>query len=230
MSASLQLVLLGRGKTGSLVEEVARERGHSLRVLEAEENAGGRAITRDSMQGVDAVIDFTTPTAVVGNIAACAAAGVNMVVGTTGWQQKLESIRPMVVESGIGFVWGTNFSVGVNLFFGVAKAVASAQKHGYRMQIAEKHHIHKKDAPSGTAVTIQQILASQGGEAPPIESIRDGEIVGTHVILLDGPDDTMMLVHDAKSRRGFADGAVRAAEWVKGKRGFYEFKDIFEEV
>jgi len=229
MSAPLHLVLLGRGKTGSLVETIARERGHEVRIIASAENPGGKAITADSMQGVDAVIDFTTPSAVVGNIAACAAAGVNMVVGTTGWQNKLASLQPMVEQSGIGFVWGTNFSIGVNIFFAITQAAAIAQKHGYMVRIAEKHHVHKKDAPSGTAVTMQKLLTAQGGEAQ-IESIREGETIGTHVVLIDGPEDTMMLVHDAKSRRGFAEGAVRAAEWLTGKKGFYEFKDIFNKL
>ena len=222
--------MLGRGKTGAQVIEIAKERGHNVRVLGAADNAGGKAITRETMQGVDALLDFTTPTAVIPNITAACAAGVNMVVGTTGWQQKLASIQPMVEESGIGFVWGTNFSVGVNLFFDIARAAAAAEKHGYAVRVVERHHIHKKDAPSGTAVTIQNLLTNPGQEPPPIESIREGETIGTHVILMDGADDTMMLVHDAKSRRGFAEGAVRAAEWLAGKRGIYEFKDIFSNL
>jgi 4-hydroxy-tetrahydrodipicolinate reductase len=229
MSAPLQLVLLGHGKTGSLVEEVARQRGHKVRIITADNNPGGSGITKDSMQGMDAVIDFTTPLAVIPNITACAMAGVNMIVGTTGWYNHIATVETLVKESNIGFVWGSNFSIGVNLFFQIAQASATAQKHGYTIRVAEKHHIHKKDAPSGTAVTIQKLLTANGGDAP-IESIREGETVGTHIILVDGEDDTMMLVHDAKSRRGFALGAVRAAEWVAGKHGFYEFKDIFTQL
>jgi 4-hydroxy-tetrahydrodipicolinate reductase len=125
-------------------------------------------------------------------------------------------------------LFGSNFSVGVNLFFEIVRAAAPALKFGYSAQLMERHHMQKKDAPSGTAVTIKKVLEEASGESVgDIASVREGETVGMHVVTLDSTADTMMLVHDAKSRRGFAEGAVRAAEWLQGKTGFYEFKDVF---
>ena len=128
-------------------------------------------------------------------------------------------------RSGSGFLYASNFSVGVNIFFEIASAAAAALQQGYAARIVERHHAQKKDAPSGTAASIKQRLGSGDVE---ITSIREGEAVGQHVIMLDSPNDTMMLVHDAKSRRGFAEGAVLAAEWLQGKKGFFEFKDVLK--
>ncbi len=222
----MRLLLLGRGKTGSLVAEVARERKHDVRVMGAEENPGGSALTPDALRDVDAVIDFTTPQAVIPNIIGAMQARKPMVVGTTGWYDKLQMVRDLVRESDGAFLYAPNFSVGVNIFFEVAKAVAAALKHGYGGHIVERHHAQKKDAPSGTAARLQQLLQDGSGEKLEITSIREGDVVGTHVMLFDSPNDTMMFTHDAKSRRGFAEGAVLAAEWLPGRKGFFEFKDV----
>jgi 4-hydroxy-tetrahydrodipicolinate reductase len=226
----MNIVLVGHGKTGSLVAEIGRERGHQVRIIEEEENANGAALTRVSLAGVDAVIDFTTPHAVIANIEACARAGANLVVGTTGWYSEIPRVQQLVNQSGIGFVFAPNFSIGVNLFFQIARTAAAALKHGYKGSLMERHHIHKKDAPSGTAVTIQQLMEQNGGEKLEITSVREGETVGMHVILLDSDSDSILMTHDAKNRRGFAEGAVRAAEWIAGKKGFYEFRDIFDQL
>jgi 4-hydroxy-tetrahydrodipicolinate reductase len=226
----LNLLILGKGKTGSLVAEIAGERGHSVRVLSGQENPEGRGISPELVKGLDAVIDFTTPEAVLKNISACARLGANMVIGTTGWYSEIPYVRKLVEENKTGLVYGSNFSVGVNVFFEIARAAASAAAHSYTIKIVERHHQHKKDAPSGTAVSIQQVIKEASASQPEITSIREGETVGTHVILLDSPNDTMMLVHDSKSRRGFAEGAVKAAEWIKGKKGFYDFRQIFKEL
>jgi 4-hydroxy-tetrahydrodipicolinate reductase len=127
-------------------------------------------------------------------------------------------------------LYGSNFSVGVNIFFEIVAKAAEGIAQGYTPQIVERHHTHKKDAPSGTAVSIQRIVEETAKVKPEITSVREGETVGTHVLLLDSPSDTMMLVHDAKNRRGYAEGAVRAAEWLKGKTGFYEFRKMFREL
>jgi len=226
----MNILVLGRGKTGTLVAEVAEQRGHKVTAWGAAENPAGAALTQERLAEFDVVIDFTTPTAVLENIGAVARAGKNMVVGTTGWQTELEWAHHLADSNGIGFLYGSNFSVGVNLFFEIAETAASAQRLGYTAAITERHHTQKKDAPSGTAVTIQKVLGGGDGNLPEITSIREGDTVGTHVIFLDSPYDSMMLVHDAKSRLGFAEGAVRGAEWLQGKRGFYEFKDIFREL
>lgn len=226
----MNLVLLGYGKTGSIVAEIAKERGHQVTVIAEDKNRHGEALTRDSLSGVDAVIDFTTPEAVIPNIEACVRAGINMVVGTTGWYGELDRVQKMVEEAGTGFLWASNFSIGVNLFFHIVHMAANAMNYGYIASIMERHHVHKKDAPSGTAVVMQRLIEQVAGKKPEITSLREGETVGLHVLLLDSPADTIMLTHDAKNRRGFAQGAVRAAEWLAGKKGFYEFAGIFDQL
>ena len=227
----MKFLILGRGKTGSLVAEVARARGHEARVAGATDNAAGAALSTDSLREIDAVIDFTTPHAVVAHIEACVNAGKNMVVGTTGWYGELDRVREMVQAHGTGFVYAANFSVGVNLFLDAARAAAAALHHDYSGQIFERHHVHKKDAPSGTAIAIQGVMREASGKDDlEITSFREGEVVGMHEIVLESPADRIYLCHDAKSRQGFADGAVRAAEWLAGKKGFYDFKDVWREL
>ena len=226
----MNLLLLGRGKTGSLVEEVARLRGHSVQVLTSQENQHGAALTGDRLRGVDALIDFTSADAVLENIRSCIASRKAIVVGTTGWYQHIPEIEHEVRAADAAVLYGSNFSVGVNVFFEIIGAAAAAIPHGYTAKIVERHHAHKKDAPSGTAISMQRIVAESAKTEPEITSVREGETVGTHVLLLDSASDTMMLVHDAKNRRGYADGAVRAAEWLKGKSGFYEFRKIYREL
>jgi 4-hydroxy-tetrahydrodipicolinate reductase len=232
----MNILILGRGKTGSLVAEVARRRGHEVHVVGAAENANCAALTPEALRNIDAVIDFTAPSCVVGHIEACVTAGKNMVVGTTGWPTEADRIRKLVASHGTGFVYAANFSVGVNLFLDVARAAAAALRHNYSGQIFERHHVQKKDAPSGTAIAIQRVMREASGknkdkdEDLEITSFREGEVVGLHEVVLESPADRIYLCHDAKSRQGFADGAVRAAEWLAGKKGFYEFKDVWKEL
>ena len=226
----MNILVLGKGKTGSLVAEVAANRGHTVTAWGEAENPGGSALTQERLQPFEAVIDFTTPTAVMENIRACARAGKNIVVGTTGWYAELTAVHELAERTGIGFLYGSNFSIGMNVFFEIARDASLALKLGYEAKISERHHTEKKDAPSGTAVTLQKILGAATGASPEITSIREGDTVGTHVMFLDSAYDSMMLVHDAKSRLGFAEGAVRGAEWLRDKKGFFEFKDIFREL
>jgi 4-hydroxy-tetrahydrodipicolinate reductase len=232
----MNILILGRGKTGSLVAEVARRRGHKVQVVGTAENANCAALTPEALRDIDAVIDFTAPLCVVGHIEACVTAGKNMVVGTTGWHDDADRIRKLVESGGTGFVYAANFSVGVNLFLDVARAAAAALRHNYSGQIFERHHVHKKDAPSGTAIAIQRVMREASGknkdkdEDLEITSFREGEVVGLHEVVLESAADRIYLCHDAKSRQGFADGAVRAAEWLAGKKGFYEFKDVWREL
>ena len=228
----MNFLLLGRGKTGSLVAEVAAERKHHVRTADIEENRGGAALTPEKLCEIDVVIDFTEPGSVIANIEATVRAGKNMVVGTTGWYAELDRIRRLVEQCGTGFVYASNFSVGVNLFFDVARAAAKALGHGYSGQIFERHHVHKKDAPSGTALAIQQLIREASGtnENLEITSFREGEVVGLHEVVFESANDRIYLCHDAKSRRGFGEGAVRAAEWIAGKQGFYDFKDVWREM
>ncbi len=228
----MNLLLLGRGKTGSLVAEVARERHHAVEIAGATENASLTALAPDKLASVEVVIDFTAPDCVVSNIEACLHAGKNMVVGTTGWYGDLDRVRRLVEQHNTGFVYSPNFSIGVNLFFEVTRNSAAALRHGYSGQIFERHHVHKKDAPSGTAMQMQQIVQEASGRAEPLEitSFREGEVVGLHELVFESANDRIYLCHDAKSRRAFAEGAVLAAEWLAGRKGFYDFKDIWHEL
>jgi 4-hydroxy-tetrahydrodipicolinate reductase len=228
----MNLLILGRGKTGSLVAEVARQRHHRVQVVGAAENRANAALTPDKLTETAVVIDFTAPSCVLSHIEACVRAGKDMVVGTTGWYGELNRVHKMVEDCGTGFVYAANFSVGVNLFLEVARTAAAALQHDYSGQIFERHHATKKDAPSGTAIALQRAMreATSGSEELEIISFREGEVVGMHEVVLESAADRIYLCHDAKSRLGFADGAVRAAEWLVGKKGFYEFKNVWREV
>lgn len=226
----MHLLILGRGKTGSLVAEVAHERRHHVHSFDINDNPHACALTPETLKDFDVVIDFTAPEAALENIGACAQARKNLVVGTTGWYAEIPTVRRIVEESGIGFVFAGNFSVGVNLFYDIVRAAATALKHEYSGQIFERHHVHKLDAPSGTATVVQNLIKQVSGHELEITSFREGEVVGMHEVVLESPNDTIYVCHDAKSRRGFADGAVRAAEWIAGKKGFFDFKDIWREL
>jgi 4-hydroxy-tetrahydrodipicolinate reductase len=226
----MKLLLLGAGKTGSLVAEVARERGHEVDVLHSSENRRASGLISDRLDPTDVVIDFTTPDCVLENIHACVRAGKNMVVGTTGWYSEISDIQREVEAHNTGFVYGSNFSIGVNLFFNLVQAAAPALQHKYLPHIYERHHAQKKDAPSGTAVTIQSLLRQNSDFEIEVTSFREGEVVGMHEVVFDSGVDTIYLCHDAKSRRGFAEGAIRAAEWIIGKKGFFDFKDVWREL
>jgi 4-hydroxy-tetrahydrodipicolinate reductase len=228
----VNLLILGCGKTGSLVAEVARARGHNVRALDVDENADASALTPAFLAPFDVAIDFTTPSAVIANAEACIRAGKNLVVGTTGWYEQLPRLREMVVSAKTGFLYGSNFSIGVNLFFEIVATAAAALKYDYSGQILERHHAQKKDAPSGTAITIQKIVREAGGKEKEVEivSFREGDVVGMHEVIFNSSGDRIYLCHEAKSRRGFAEGAVRAAEWLAGKTGFHEFRSVWREL
>ena len=226
----MHLLILGRGKTGSLVAEVAQQRHHKTQILGSADNAGGAGLRRERLDAVDLVIDFTTPAAVMANITAVCAAGKNMVVGTTGWHGELPRVRKLVEQHKTGLVYAANFSIGVNLFFDVARAAGAAPLYGYLPQIFERHHAHKKDAPSGTAIALQRIVKEAGRVEPEITSFREGEVVGMHELVMESANDRIYLCHDAASRRGFAEGAILAAEWLAGKKGFFDFKDIWRDL
>jgi 4-hydroxy-tetrahydrodipicolinate reductase len=228
----MNLLILGRGKTGALVADVAGARRHRVHVAGANENVDCAALSADSLRQIDSVIDFTTAHSVLSHVEACVKAGKSMVVGTTGWYKEIDHVRKLVEEHGTGFLYAANFSLGLNLFLDVARAAATALQHDYTGRIFERHHAHKKDAPSGTAITLQRLMIEASGTREDLEitSFREGEVVGMHEVILESPVDRIYLCHDAKSRRGFAEGAVRAAEWLAGKKGFYDFKDVWREL
>jgi 4-hydroxy-tetrahydrodipicolinate reductase len=222
------ILVLGKGKTGSYVAQVASERGHGVRALDITENEGASALTAPSLAGVDVVIDFTAPEAAVQNMRAVLAVGARIVVGTTGWYAHLNEMKALAIRRGGGLLYGTNFSIGVQKLFRLTAELAKLD--GYTFSITETHHVTKLDAPSGTAITLQQIVeAAQPGTKVEVTSHRVGDAKGEHVVTGTGPDDIIELKHDALSRRGFALGAVRAAEWINGKQGTWDFRDIFDQ-
>jgi 4-hydroxy-tetrahydrodipicolinate reductase len=222
-------LVLGKGKTGSLVAEVARERGHGVRALDINENQQASALTAPNLAGVDVVIDFTTPSAAVENIRAVLALGCRIVVGTTGWYAQLPELRAIAQRRGGGLLYGTNFSMGVQKLFRLTAELARIEN--YKFSISETHHTSKLDAPSGTAITLKEIISSvQPGINVPIESHRVGDANGEHIVTARSEHDVIELRHDAHSRRGFAIGAVRAAEWLYAKSGVWEFREIFDQL
>jgi 4-hydroxy-tetrahydrodipicolinate reductase len=223
------ILVLGKGKTGSLVAEVARERGHGVRALDINENPHASALTAAHLAGVDVIVDFTGPEAAVENMRAVLSLGGRIVVGTTGWYDKLNDMKALAAKRSAGLLYGTNFSIGVQKLFRLTAELARLE--GYEFSIAETHHITKLDAPSGTAVTLKQIVqAAQPGMEIPVTSHRVGDAKGEHVVTAKSDVDVIEIRHDAFSRRGFAVGAVRAAEWLSGKSGVWEFREIFDQL
>jgi 4-hydroxy-tetrahydrodipicolinate reductase len=228
----MQFLVLGKGKTGSLVAEIALERGHFVRALDVTENQHAAALTEGNLKDVDAVIDFTAPEAAVENMSAVLAHGGRIVVGTTGWYARLQEMRSKAQERG-ALLYGTNFSIGVQKLFQLTAALA--QLDGYTFSIAETHHTSKIDAPSGTAITLREIIQAtrpktESGIEIPIASRRVGDAKGEHVVTAFSDTDTLEIRHDAHSRRGFALGAVRGAEWLAGKSGPWDFREIFSQL
>src|SRR5207302_10188936 len=218
------------GNTGALVADAARERSHVFTILRSPDTAHGSGLRPELLTSFGVLVEFTTPDCVPANIRACLAERKNIVVGTTGWYAEIAKIRAEVETLGTGFIYGSNFSIGVNLFFDLVQTAAPAVQHKYLPHIYERHHAQKKDAPSGTAVTIHNLLQKNSDLEIEVTSFREGEVVGMHEVVLDSTHDTIYLCHDAKSRRGFAEGAVRAAEWIEGKKGFFDFKDIWRQL
>jgi 4-hydroxy-tetrahydrodipicolinate reductase len=217
---------------GKTIAALAPQRGFNVRLaLDIDANQGGQGITPENFQGVDVCIDFTTPDAVVENIRRVAALGVNLVVGTTGWHNRLEEVRRIIEGSGVGMVYAANFSIGVNLFYRLARAAAEIFSgfSMYEPYLMETHHKFKKDAPSGTALEIkQQIQSAFRSREIPVTSVRAGYIPGTHELGFDSEADTIILRHTARGRQGFAEGALHAARWVVGKKGLFSFTDVLQ--
>jgi 4-hydroxy-tetrahydrodipicolinate reductase len=225
----MQFLILGKGKTGSLVAEVARERGHAVRALDINDNRDASALTTASLQSVDVVIDFTSAEAAVENMRAVLALGGRIVVGTTGWYAHLDEMKSLAAEHGGALLYGTNFSMGVQKLFRLTADLAKLE--GYSFSIAETHHTSKLDAPSGTAITLREIIrvASPGIEVP-ITSHRVGDAKGEHVVTASSEVDILEIRHDAHSRRGFALGAIRGAEWLVKKTGAWDFREICDQL
>lgn len=228
----MRVLVLGHGKTGRLVADVAAERGHGVHVLDAKENKDAAALTPPFVAGFDVVIDFTTPEAVVQNMRACLATGAKMVIGTTGWYGRLSDMRSLAERKDAGLLYGTNFSVGVQLMLQLAARMGELLKTaGYTFAIEETHHESKVDSPSGTAKTLAEAVEKGAGIGQiPIAAHRVGDTTGTHILTARSDADEIVLRHESFSRRGFAEGAVRAAEWLSTRRGCYDFQDVYEKI
>lgn len=224
------LAIVGYGKMGKLIEQLAPEYGFTVTLkLDEFNNANGEGVTGPNFRGVDVAVDFSIPAVVRENVEAIAALGVSLVIGTTGWLDDLDAVKSAVARHGIGLVWSPNYSVGVNAFFRLVSRAARllAAQPQYGAWAWEIHHSTKKDAPSGTLLKLVEEM-KQAGYARPIDtgSNRAGSVPGTHEIGFDSSADTITLRHTARSREGFARGALQAAQWVVGKKGFHEFSEI----
>ena len=235
----MEIALLGYGRMGKVVEAVAEERGH--RIVQRVGAGDG-----DAALDADVAIDFSVAGAVPENAARAVRAGVSLVVGTTGWEEREDEVRRAVEEGGIGFLHAPNFSLGAHLFYRLAELAGSlVGVYGdYDVDLSETHHRHKRDHPSGTARRLADLLVAtvatkerwvEGPVSPDepatlgVTSIRVGEARGTHVVELDGPDDRIEMRHEARSRKGFARGAMEAAEWLAGRAGWFTLDDMLTE-
>lgn len=227
MPETRRLAIVGYGKMGRLVEQLAPEYGFEVGLkLDEFNNANYEGVTAENFRGIDVAIDFSIPSAVVRNVESVAALGVPLVIGTTGWQEHTAAVRAAVERSGAGLVWSPNFSIGVNAFFRLvaeaAKLLASEKEYG--AWAWEIHHDTKKDAPSGTLLKLVDVMKTAGyGRTIDVSSNRAGRHPGAHEIGFDSSADTITLRHTARSREGFARGALKAAQWIIGKKGFHEF-------
>jgi 4-hydroxy-tetrahydrodipicolinate reductase len=230
-SPPLSLALLGYGKMGKAVAQLAPTRGFEVRrILSSESNTGGAGLTSGNFHGIDVCIDFTAPGVAVENIRRVSELGCNLVVGTTGWHDRISEVCALVERAEIGLVYGANFSVGAQLFFQAADAITKVFSGFpmYEPYIMEAHHRFKKDTPSGTAIELKRrIQPALDGREVPVASVRAGYVPGTHELGFDSEADTIALRHTARGRQGFAEGALLAARWVMGKKGMFAFTELF---
>jgi 4-hydroxy-tetrahydrodipicolinate reductase len=228
------LAIVGHGKMGRLIEQLAPEYGFDIRLmLNSSTNAHGAGLSGENLRGVDAAVEFSTPSAVLQNIRRLAALGIPVVAGTTGWFQQLPCARAAVQSGGGALVWSPNFSVGVYRFRQIIAQAASAfaAEHEYEAWGWEIHHAAKRDAPSGTLLAVAEEMKHAGFErAINLSANRAGAHPGTHEIGFDSSADTITIRHTARSREGFARGALRAARWILGKSGVFEFREIVNEL
>lgn len=236
----MKIALVGYGKMGKAIEQIARNRGHEIVSIIDVNNP--EDFESEAFKQADVAIEFTTPATAFDNYMKCFAAGVPVVSGTTGWLNRLDEVKRMCAEEGKTFFYASNFSIGVNIFFALNKYLAKIMNNfpSYDVRMTEVHHIHKLDAPSGTAITLAEGILDnldrkerwtlETSEKPtdlPIHAIREGEVPGIHEIIYESDADIISIKHDAKSRAGFALGAVLAAEFTAGKKGFLGMNDLF---
>lgn len=246
----MKIALLGYGKMGKMIEQVALERQHEIVLKIDYQNL--QKLTLENLQQADVAIEFSTPHSVLTNVALCFEAGVPVVVGATGWYEKLQEVKSECLQRNTALIYASNFSVGVNIFFHINKMLSQVMNHfpDYEVQVEEIHHTQKLDAPSGTAITIAQgiienipvktawvnVVSGQVDDDSPvvitpnqllIESHRIENVPGTHTVIYDSEVDSIEFKHTAHNRSGFALGAVLAAEWIKDRKGFFTAADLF---
>ena len=230
----MNIAILGYGKMGKMIEQIATENNIKIKAYFDEfqplkMNEDNKALSKD----IDVFIDFSIPSAVLDNIKTVANLSKNIVIGTTGWYDQLTEASKIVDKSNIGLIYGSNFSLGVNVLFKIINYASKnfSRFENYDVHIEEAHHKMKKDAPSGTALVINKIMKKYYDEEKiTINSIRTGYIPGSHSVSFDSSIDTIKIEHVARNRLGFAEGAILAAQWIKGKSGFYEFQEVLDNI
>jgi len=229
----MKIALIGYGAMGKLIATLAVKNGHEIAVVIDDADAGlSAAELAKKLEGADVAIDFSVAEAVRRNVEACLAARMALVEGTTGWNAQRDEIEQLVRDGDGAMMFGANFSIGVNLFYRIAGFASGllAKFDDYEVFIEEQHHSHKKDAPSGTALKIKEIVAGHISKDISVSATRAGNIPGTHRVGFDAAADQILLEHTARSRGGFVAGAILAAEWIVGKKGLYEFGDVMDEI
>jgi 4-hydroxy-tetrahydrodipicolinate reductase len=226
-----RVAIVGDGKMGQAIRQLALEKGWDVTAILGErDNADGGGITASTLGDPDVAIEFTQPDAAVGNITACLRAGVPIVVGTTGWYDALPQVTKMAGETGTALLWSPNFSIGVNVMIELAR-YAGHLMHGQKdfdAHIVETHHALKKDAPSGTAIAIRKAASDALQRPIPTTSIRTGSVPGTHELVFDGAFEQLSVTHVARDRRVFAEGALKAADWLPGRKGVFTMRDVLQ--
>jgi len=230
----MKLALIGHGAMGQLVEQLAREAGDDIGAILTSRDSALSVVDEmaAALKGHDVAIDFSVGNAVARNVEACSRAGVPLVEGTTGWKDDVAEARRIVAEHDGSLVYGANFSIGVNVFYKIAAQAAKlmAELDQYHAFLEEQHHSRKRDVPSGTALKLKDLMAEHIKINIPIASTRAGEIPGTHRVGFDSAADQITLTHTARSRAGFASGALLAARWIVGRKGVYEFSEVIDEI
>ena len=245
----MNIAIIGYGKMGHEIERAARAKGINVRTIDpSEPSANYKQINEESMKGVNVCVDFTHPDSVIGNLEKISKFKKNIVVGTTGWYNNMDKVKKIVENTKIGLIWSGNFSIGVNIYFRIIETAARAinKFNDYDIFVHEFHHNKKADSPSGTAVMIGKIIVDNierkkkivteelkrkiDPDELHISSTRCGTIPGTHIVGFDSSADTIELTHTARSREGFALGAVTAAQWIQGKKGFYDIDNMMKEI
>ena len=227
----MRIALIGYGKMGRAVEQVATARGHEIAATISRDRAG--VVTRETLGGADVAIEFTVPPSAVPNAIACVKAGIPVVIGTTGWSDQLTALENEVEQCNGAVLWAPNFSIGVQIFTQLVERLGrlAPERRGFAAHLIETHHAAKKDAPSGTAAMLARVYEDASGTRLPTTSVRVGHVPGRHELVIDAQHEQLRLIHDARDRRVFADGAVTAAEWLAqgGRRGVFTLRDVLDD-